>query len=104
MEDKNTARLTFTKEFNEELADLAEMKGWCGLGVVELPDGKRLEVTFIEPARLASDLESTLKSGGACIADPAMIVIPRITRDHMEAAVHELHKSGYFEQLTSIKH
>ena len=104
MDDRNTPRLTFTEDFDHELADLVEMKGWCGLGVVELPDGKRVEVTFVEPARLASDLESTLKSGNCCIADPGMIVIPRITRDHMEAAVQELYKSGYFERLTSIRH
>jgi hypothetical protein len=103
MEDKNTARLTFTQEFDEELADLVEMKGWCGIGIVELPDGKRVEVTFIEPARLESDLESNVKSGRACIADPRMIVIPKITREHMEAAVQELHKSGYFEWLAAIR-
>jgi hypothetical protein len=38
MAEKEMPRLVFTEEWDEYAADLAEMKGWCGIGVVELPD------------------------------------------------------------------
>ncbi|HEY7405681.1 MAG TPA: hypothetical protein VIB39_19305 [Candidatus Angelobacter sp.] len=101
-EKTDTARLIFTEEFTEELADIVEMKGWCGLGMVELPNGTRFDVLFIEPTRLQSDLESHLRSGRVCVAEPGMIVIPKVTRDYMDAAVQELYKSGYFNSLKSI--
>ena len=97
--EKNVARLEFTQEWDEFVADTVEMKGWCGIGVVVLPDGHRVEVFFYDPARLASDLESVLKSGHACVAEPNMIVVPSVTRECMEAAVNELYEQGYFERL-----
>jgi hypothetical protein len=96
MADADSARLTFTQNFDEHLADMVKEKGWCGLGVVELPNGTRMDLFFYDPVRLASDLESVLKSGGVCIAYPNMIIIPKVTREYMEAAVKQLYEKGYF--------
>jgi hypothetical protein len=49
MAEKEMPRLMFTEEWDEYAADLAEMKGWCGIGVVELPDGRRIPVDFYHP-------------------------------------------------------
>lgn len=100
MTNAGSVRLTFTQEFDEHLADMVEEKGWCGLGVAELPNGTRMDLFFYDPVRLASDLESILKSGGVCIAYPNMIIIPKVTREYMEAAVKELDEKGYFESQT----
>jgi hypothetical protein len=99
MAEKEMPRLMFTEEWDEYAADLAEMKGWCGIGVVELPDGRRIPVDFYHPARLASDLESRLKEGKVYVAEPHMIVIPEVTREYMEKAVQQLYESGYFKRL-----
>jgi hypothetical protein len=102
MEKSDTARLIFTQEFDQELADLVEMKEWCGIGVVEMPDGKQIEIYFTTPRRLASDFESNLKSGKVCMAEPCTIIIPEVTRKSMEAAVKQLYDTGYFNRLLAL--
>jgi hypothetical protein len=44
-----------------------------------------------------------MKSGEAFIAEPGLIVIPKVTLEYMEAAVRKLFDKGYFESLTPIK-
>ena len=102
MEKRDTARLIFTQEFDQEVADLVEMKEWCGIGVVEMPDGKQIELYFTTPRRLASDFESGLKSGEICMAEPCMIIISEVTRKSMEAAVKQLYDEGYFDRLLAL--
>jgi len=95
----NAPRLLFREDFTERLAFEVEQKGWCGIGVVELPSGERVSVFFYDPIRLAQDLDSDMKSGDAFIAEPGLIVIPRVTRAYMEAAVRRLFEKGYFNHL-----
>lgn len=99
MKTTEKPRLIFQGDFDERLAFDVEQKGWCGIGVVELPDGKRTRVFFYDPIRLAQDLETDLNSGEVCIAEPGMIVIPRVTRELMEKAVQQLYEKGYFDSL-----
>jgi hypothetical protein len=102
MEKNDTARLIFTEEFDQEIADLVEMKEWCGIGVVEMPDRRQIEIYFTTPRRLASDFESGLKSGEVCMAELCMIIIPEVTRKNMEAAVKQLYDKGYFNRLLAL--
>ena len=94
-------KLLFEANFDERLACEVEQKGWCGIGSVELPSGARVKVFFYDPVRLAQDLETDLKFGDTCIAEPGMIVIPRVTLDHMERAVSQLYEKGYFNNFVS---
>ena len=58
---------------------------------------------FYDPIRLAQDLESEMQSGDAFIAEPGLIVIPRVTLAYMEAAVKKLFEKGYFNNLLPFK-
>jgi hypothetical protein len=103
MPSMNYPRHIFKEDFDECLAFEVAQKGWCGIAVVELPNGDRREVFFYDPVRLAQDLEVDMKSGEAFIAEPGLIVIPKVTLEYMEAAVRKLFDKGYFESLTPIK-
>jgi hypothetical protein len=92
-------RLVFEQPFDERLAYEVEQKGWCGIALVEVPNGTRFRVFFYDPIRLAQDLETDLKSGEFCIAEPGMIVVPTVSREHMENAVRRLYEKGYFQSL-----
>jgi len=94
--------LTFTEEFNEILAHEVEQKGWCGIGIVELPSGDRINVFFYDPVRLAQDLASDTQSGDAFIAEPGLIIVPKVTLAYMEGAVKKLFEKGYFKNLLPI--
>lgn len=54
----NRPKLMFKEEFDERLAFEVSQKGWCGIAMVELPEGGRVDVFFYSPERLARDLEN----------------------------------------------
>jgi hypothetical protein len=98
----NEPALSFTRDFDEMTAWEAEQKGWFECGVVTLPGGLRIPVSFWDPVRLAQDLQEGLKAGRVCLAEPALIVVPSVTREYMERAVGELFRSGYFDRLVGL--
>ncbi len=97
MQDQLT--LLFTENFDERTAFEIEEKGWCGIALVELPGGVRVKLFFYDPVRLAQDLENGLARGAVCIAEPGMIVVPKVTRKYMEKAVNQLFENGYFNKI-----
>jgi hypothetical protein len=98
-------KLIFKEQFDERLAFDIAQKGWCGIAVVELPEGGRVDVSFYDPTRLAQDLETDTKAGHPYIAEPGLIVVPEVTLPYMEAAVEQLYRQGYFEHFVhSIRH
>jgi hypothetical protein len=102
MKENNQPSLSFNHDLDERAEMEIENKGWFEQAIVHLPDGKKLQVCFWDPIRLAQDLETDLKSRRACLAEPGMIVIPKITVGNMEAAVKDLYENGYFDRLQSL--
>lgn len=102
MQEGNHAALSFTCDFDERAQWEVQQKGWFDQALVHLPDGSRVRVCFWDPVRLSQDLETDLKMGSACIAEPGMIVISQVTLENMKAAVEELYHRGYFNQLRSL--
>jgi hypothetical protein len=99
MHAPKSPKLIFKEEFDERLAFDVAQKGWCGIAMVELPEGGRVDVFFYDPTRLAQDLEVDAKAGHPYVAEPGLIVIPEVTLPYMEAAVEQLYKQGYFKRL-----
>lgn len=99
----NHPKLIFTAEFNERAAFEAEARGYWGHSVVELPEGPRVAVCFYDAVRLSQDLETVQEAGEVCIAEPGLIVLPKVTRDYMERAVKQLYEQGYFRRLLNIR-
>jgi len=89
----------FKEEFDERLAFEVSQKGWCGIAMVELPEGGRVDVFFYSPERLAQDLEMDTKAGHPYIAEPGLIVVPEVTLANMHAAVDQLYEQGFFEHF-----
>jgi hypothetical protein len=92
-------RLNFVHGFDERTAYEAELKGYYGDVVVELPSGKQYRVRFYDAARIAQDLDREQKSGDICIAEPGIIIVPRVNRHYMEQAIFKSFENGYFEHL-----
>ena len=103
MPETETYPLLHFREPFETVAWEVSAKGYYGGVTVELEDGSRYSVYFYEPVRLAQDLESEVESGGACIAEPGMIIIPEINEENIRRAIKELNKEGWFNQMVSIK-
>jgi hypothetical protein len=101
MHETNHVTLSFTCDLDERAEWEIEQKGWFEHALVHLPDGSSVQVQFWDPVRLAQDLETDSKSGKTCIAEPGMIVIPKVTVAKMRAAVEELYHNRYFDRLKS---
>jgi hypothetical protein len=102
METTNYPLVTFPFEFDERTAFEVEEKGFFDHAVVILADGSRYNLHFYDPVRLAQELETEQKYGGSCVADPGLVVIPRVTKCNMEAAVRQLAENDYFSAMVPL--
>ena len=97
-------KLVFAVDFDERTAFEVELKGWFEAVAVQLPNGAEIPLSFRDPVRLAQDLEAEVAAGKCCVAEPALIVVPAITRANMTAAVEQLYREGFFDRLMAFGH
>lgn len=97
-----TPTLVFTCEFDERTAWEVEQKGFFEHALTRLPNGLEIHVCFWDPIRLSQDLETGLKHGMSCFAEPGLIVVPSVTVDNMKSAIVQLYCNGYFDRLIGI--
>jgi len=83
--------LEFPEGFND-FAGEAESKGWLE-GATAVIAGKRYRVIFYDPTSLAQDIEGELKES-AVFFEPNLLVVPSVTRAHMEAAIEAIARTG----------
>lgn len=102
MTDSSRATLSFTCDLDDRAIYEIEQKGYFEHALVNLPDGSAVRVCFWDPVRLAQDLETNVKLGKNYIAEPGLIVLPRISVRNMTVAVEDLYQRGYFDRLRSL--
>ena len=94
---------SYSIEFPDWYDDLAEFeheaKGHLSEVAVRFADGSRFLLSVMDPTRLQQDLDAVLKSGGRCLVEPNLIVVPAVTRVAIQEAVRELVRDGFFERL-----
>lgn len=87
--------VTIHVEFPEGFDDYAwevEAKGWFP-NVVAIVNQQRYTITFYDPTRLAQDIEEEF-SRGAMFLERNLVVVPAVTRVHMEKAIGIIAASG----------
>src|SRR5437016_1381915 len=99
-----TADITyhFPPEFDERAEYEMTPKGHLCGGEVELADGRRFPVTFFDPVRLAQDLEELARHGEAALVEPALVVIPEVTREGILRTLPELVRQRFFDHLKPV--
>lgn len=102
MDTISVPTLVFSCDFDERTANEVELKGWFEAVAVKLPNGLEIPLSFRDPVRLAQDLEDEMAEGRSCVAEPALIVVPKITRANMTAAVDQLYQEGFFDRLVAV--
>ena len=99
MSNANYPRLILPTGFDERRAFETPLRGYLSEACVETEDGLRYPVFFVDPVRLAQDLESVVQLGEVCLAEPGMIVVPEVNLETMEKAVQALWREGFFSHL-----
>jgi hypothetical protein len=64
--------------------------------IVQLEDGSRRRLSFIDPARLEQSLSSNAQSGRAYYAEPGLVILPEVSTEAIQKAVQGLWEDGYF--------
>ncbi len=94
-------KIIFTHGRNSRDEVEARERGYWGDIVVEVEGGRQFDLTFYDPVRLSQDLERLVEIGEPYLAEPGLVVVPEVTIQNIEVAVHRLQLTGYFDRLLS---
>jgi hypothetical protein len=83
---------------DERSAFETQYKGYLSHAEVELENGKRHRVFFIDPTRLQRNLDEEVKLGRPYFAEAGMIVLPVVTVEKAKEVIKSLWEIGFFEQ------
>ncbi len=89
-------RLVFPDGFTARDESEMERKGFV-YAFLECEDGYRYQVMFIDPVRLAQDIEATLQSGQPCYYEFGQVVVPEVTVAAITKTIPLLLDEGYLE-------
>jgi hypothetical protein len=94
-------RLVFPEGFTERDEWEMERKGFV-YAFLECEDGCRYQVLFIDPVRLAQDVEATLQSGQPYYYEFGQVVVPEVTISVLTKIIPDLVEEGYLERHRPI--
>ena len=92
----------FPEDYDAQSEFETPARGYLSEVVVQVPNGARYRVFFIDPTRLAQTLDDDTRDGRPYYAEPGMIVLPYVTSESIRKAVHSLWLDGYFEHLKTL--
>jgi hypothetical protein len=90
-------RLVFPEGFTDRDAWEMERKGFV-YAFLECEGGRRYPVMFIDPVRLAQDIEATLQSGQPYYYELGQVVVPEVTMPALTRIIPQLVEEGYLER------
>src|SRR6516165_6066888 len=90
-------RLMFPEGFTERDEWEMERKGFV-YAFLECDDGRRYPVMFIDPVRLAQDVEATLQSGQPYYHEFGQVVVPEVTIAALTKVIPHLVDEGYLDR------
>jgi hypothetical protein len=79
-----------------------ERKGFV-YAFLECEDGLRYPVMFIDPVRLAQDIEAPLQSGQSYYYEFGQVVVPEVTIPALTKIIPHLVEEGYLERHQPLR-
>src|SRR5947199_8918758 len=95
-------RLVFPEGFTEHDELEMERKGFV-YAFLECEDGRRYQVMFIDPVRLAQDVEATLQSGQSYYYEFGQVVVPEITIPALTKSIPHRVEERYLERHLAVR-
>ena len=86
--------LTLPADLDEEAAAIIETKGWLGEVTVAASGARSFSLSFYDPVRLGQEIVDELDRSGF-FSEPNLIVVPSVTRTHIEEAVRRLSETDF---------
>jgi hypothetical protein len=95
-------RVILPEGFDERRAFETPLRGYLSDVFVETEEGLRYPVFFVDPVRLAQELEDNVELGQGFLAEPGMIVLPEVNLEAIDRAVKALWREGFFTHLSPL--
>jgi hypothetical protein len=88
--------ITFPEGYDAQAEFEAPFRGYLPDVIVQLEDGSRRRLSFIDPVRLGQSLSSNAQCGRAYYAERGLVILPEVSTEAIHKAVHGLWEDGYF--------
>ena len=98
MERIEYPRIVYPIELDERAIFEMPLKGWVRAHVETAP-GEWYELHFFHPVRLGQELHDIVEMGDPCFAERGLVVLPEVTPESVERAVHYLSQTQFFSHL-----
>lgn len=98
----NPTTVTFPEWFDARAEHEAASKGYLGDVRVQMEDGSRYRLYFIDPVRLGQTLADDAATGRPYFTEPGLVVVPEITTEVIRRVVPRLVEEGFFAHLRPL--
>src|SRR5947209_7417634 len=88
--------ISFPEGYDAQAEFEAPFRGYLPDVIVQLEDGSRRRLSFIDPARLGQSLTDNVQMGRAYYTEPGLVILPEVSTEAIHKAVHGLWEEGYF--------
>src|SRR3954451_20758034 len=88
--------LSFSEGFDKRAEFELPYRGYLPDVTLELEDGTRHRLSFIDAARLEKGLTDNVRMGRHDFAEPGLILLSEVTSEAIQRAVQTLWDEGYF--------
>jgi hypothetical protein len=102
MDTTDYPKLLLPEWFDDRSEFETPFRGYLDHVEVELEDGSRYSVIFIDPTRLQQNLEGEVEMGRPYFAEAGMIVLPEVTLEKARAVIKYLAAEGFFAKLKPL--
>jgi hypothetical protein len=94
--------ILFPEGFDAQSEYETPFRGYLSDVVVQLANGSRYQMFFIDPVQLGQELGEDSQGGRPNFAEPNLIVLPDVTTASIRQAVEGLVKERFFDLLKPL--
>jgi hypothetical protein len=91
----------FPEGYDEQAEFEAPFRGNLGDVIVEIEDGSRHRLSFIDLARLEQNLADNARVGHPYYTEPGLVILQEVSTEAIHLAVQRLWDDGYFRSIQS---
>jgi len=93
--------LSFPHGYDEQAEFEAPFRGYLRDVIVEMEDGARHQLSFIDMVRLEQNLADNARMGHPYYTEPGLVILPEVSTEAIHLAVQGLWDEGYFPPIQS---
>ena len=91
--------LSFPRGYDAQAQFEAPFRGYLRNVIVEMEDGARHQLSFIDMVRLEQNLADNGRMGHPYYTEPGLVILPEVSTEAIHLAVQGLWDEGYFRPM-----